>query len=291
MTAVLKQSGKLFMDETTAPVLDPGRGRTKTGYLWALVRDDRPWRGADPPGVVFHYRPGRAGRNAEDILAGFEGTLQVDAYRGYRRLARESREGGAPLTLAYCWAHARRWILKATPQAGSPIAEHALKQIAQLYAIEREMRGRPPEERRAERQARSKPILDALGEWITQQRRRLSRKAPMGEALATLDQHWEGLCVFLDDGRVEMDSNPAENVIRPIPLNRKNALFTGHDEGGHTWARMASLIGTCKLNGVDPHAYLKATLEALARGHPQSRIDELLPWNFAPSTDDPGPSA
>jgi transposase len=280
LNELLKQSGKLFMDETVAPVLDPGRGRTKTGYLWALARDDRPWGGLDPPGVVFHYRDGRAGAHAEEILDGFDGILQVDGYSGYRRLARANRGGGAPVTLAYCWSHARREIIKATPQAGSPVAQAALEQIAALYRIEAEIRGEPPGTRKAVRQTRSKPVVDGLGTWLDEQRRRLSAKSKMGEALAYLANHWEGLCVFLDDGRVEMDSNPVENAIRPVPLNRKNALFAGHGEGASNWARMASLIGTCKLNGVEPYAYMKATLEALANGHPQSRLDTLLPWNF-----------
>jgi transposase len=284
MAELLKRSGKLFLDETTAPVLDPGRGRTKTGYLWALARDDRPWGGADPPGVVFHYAPGRGGIHAETILEGFDGILQVDGYSGYDRLARPDRSGGQPVLLAHCWSHARREIIKATPKNGSPVAEEALRRIASLYAIEKEIRGHSPGHRRAKRRARSRPIIDKLRSWIGEQRARLSRKSPMGKALTYIANHWEGLCVFLDDGRVEMDSNPVENLIRPLTLNRKNALFCGHDEGGASWARIASLVETCKLNGVDPYAYLRATLEAIAAGHPQSRLDELLPWAFTSST-------
>lgn len=285
MAELLKQSEKLFLDETTAPVLDPGRGRTKTGYLWALARDDRPWGGTDPPGVVFHYAPGRGGIHGERILEGFDGILQVDGYSGYRRLARPERRGGQPLVLAHCWSHARREVIKATPAKGSPVADELLRQIASLYAIEKEIRGQPPEHRLADRQARSRPIVEKLETWIDEQRARLSRKSPMGGALTYMANHWEGLCVFLEDGRVEMDTNPVENLIRPLTLNRKNALFAGHDEGGASWGRIASLVETCKLNGVDPYAYLRATLEALAAGHPQSRLDELLPWSFtSPST-------
>lgn len=282
MAELIKQSGKLFMDETTAPVLDPGRGRTKTGYLWALARDDRPWGGADPPGVVFHYAPGRGGIHAERILDGFDGVLQVDGYSGYRRLAQAERCGGAPLVLAHCWAHGRREVIKATPKKGSPIAEEILKRIASLYAVEKEIRGQTSAQRRQVRQARSRPITDELKVWIRDQRARLSGKSPMGQALAYLANHWAGLCVFLDDGRVEMDTNPIENLIRPLTLNRKNVLFCGHDEGGASWGRIASLVETCKLNNVDPYAYLRTTLEALAAGHPQSRLDELLPWSFTP---------
>ena len=155
-----------------------------------------------------------------------------------------------------------------------------LERMAALYRIEPEIRGEAPETRTTVRQARSKPLVEELGTWLAEQRRRLSAKSKMGEALAYFANHWDGLCVLLDDGLVEMDSNPVENAIRPVPLNRKTALFAGHDEGATNWARMASLIGTCKLNDVAPYAYMKATLETLANGQPKSRLDELLPWNF-----------
>ncbi len=280
MAELLKRSGKLFMDETTIPVLDPGRGRTKTGYLWALARDDRPWGGADPPGVVFAYAPGRAGTHAERLLEGFDGILQVDGYAGYHRLARDGREGGRPLVLAQCWSHARRKLIDVTPKAGSPIAEEALGRIAALYRIETGIRGLGPEERRAVRQARSKPLVEELGTWLRAQKERLSGGSAMGEAIRYILKSWQPLCVFLDDGRAEMDSNRVENLIRPHALTRKNSLFAGHDEGAHAWARIASLIGTCRMNGVEPYAYLKAVLEAIATGHPASRLDELLPWAF-----------
>ena len=280
MAELLKRSSKLFMDETTAPVLDPGRGKTKTGYLWALARDDRAFGGADPPGVVFRYAPGRGGVHAEQILAGFDGVLQVDGYAGYNRLEKSDRQGGSPLRLAYCWSHGRREVIKAMPEAGSPIGDEILQRIAGLYAIEKQIRGASPEVRRATRQERSEPLVADLEAFIRVQRERLSPKSNMGKALAYLANHWEGLCVYLDDGRVEMDSNPVENLIRPLTLNRKNALFAGHDEGAQNWARLASLIGTCKINGIEPFAYMKATLEALATGHRNADIDMLLPWNF-----------
>jgi transposase len=280
MAELLKRSSKLFMDETTAPVLDPGRGKTKTGYLWALARDDRPFGGADPPGVVFRYAPGRAGLHAEEMLAGFNGVLQVDGFAGYNRLQRANRQGGSPLRLAYCWSHGRREVIKAISDAGSPIGEEILQRIAALYAIEKQIRGTSPEQRHAVRQARAKPLTVELDVFIRAQRERLSPKSGMGQALAYLANHWEGLCLYLDDGRVEMDNNPVENLIRPLALNRKNSLFAGHDEGGQSWARLASLIATCKLNGVEPFAYMKVTLEALAAGHRNADLDMLLPWNF-----------
>jgi len=281
MAELLKRSSKLFMDETTAPVLDPGRGKTKTGYLWALARDDRPFGGADPPGVVFRYAPGRGGVHAEQMLAGFDGVLQVDGYAGYNRLEKTDRQGGSPLRLAYCWSHGRREVIKAMPEAGSPIGDEILQRIAALYAIEKQIRGASPEVRRATRQERSKPLVTELNAFVRAQRERLSQRSNMGQALGYLMNHWDGLCVYLNDGRVEMDNNPVENLIRPLTLNRKNALFAGHDEGAQNWARLASLIGTCKLNGVEPFAYMKATLEALAAGHRNADIDMLLPWNFS----------
>ena len=183
--------------------------------------------------------------------------------------------------LAQCWSHARRKLIDAKPKAGSPVAEEALRRIAALYAIEAEIRGRGPDERRAARQARAKPLVDALGAWLRAQKERLSGASKMGEAVRYILKSWEPLCVFLDDGRVELDSNRVENLIRPHALTRKNALFAGHDEGAEAWARIASLIGTCRVNGVEPYGYMKAVLEAIAAGHPMARIDDLLPWAFA----------
>jgi transposase len=279
----LKTSSKLLMDETTAPVLDPGRGKTKTGYLWALARDDRAWAGNDPPGVVYHYAPGRSGKHAETLLDGFDGILQIDGYAGYNRLARPTREGGKPVRFAFCWAHCRRKLREIFDSDGSPIAAQGLHRIAELYAIEAEVRGRTAEKRLAVRKARSAPLVADFGIWLARQRQRVSAKSRLGQKLGYIARHFDGLKVFLEDGRVEMDTNNVENLIRPLTLNRKNALFAGHDEGGAAWGRIASLIETCKLNGVEPFAYLKATLEAIARGLPQSRLDELLPWNFQKS--------
>ncbi|WP_299657159.1 IS66 family transposase [uncultured Jannaschia sp.] len=280
----LKTSTKLFMDETTAPVLDPGRGRTKTGFLWALARDDRAWDGDDPPGVVYFYAPGRGGENAEKFLTGFDGILQIDGYTGYNRLTRPSRKGGDPIRVAYCWAHARRKLKEVFDRDGSEIAAEGLRRIAEFYKVEAEIRGMGPGQRLSARQARTAPLVAAFGEWLQEQRLRVSAKSRLGEKLAYIHHHWDGLQTFLRDGRIEIDSNGVENLIRPIALNRKNALFAGHDEGGKAWGRIASLIETAKINGVEPFAYLKATLEAIANGHPKSRIDELLPWNFNPSS-------
>ena len=183
MAELLKRSSKLFMDETTAPVLDPGRGKTKTGYLWALARDDRSFGGTDPPGVVFRYAPGRGGLHAEEMLTGFDGVLQVDGYAGYNRLQKADRQGGSALRLAYCWSHGRREVINAIPEAGSPIGDEILQRIASLYAIEKQIRGTFPEQRRAVRQQRAKPLIAELEAFIRAQRERLSPKSNMGQAL------------------------------------------------------------------------------------------------------------
>jgi transposase len=276
----LKTSTKLFMDETPAPVLDPGRGKVKTGYFWALARDDRPWAGTSPPGVCFTYAPGRSGQYADDILNGFGGVLQVDGYAGYNRLLDPKRRDGAPITLAYCWAHARRKLYELTRHNAAPLAHEGLKQIAALYKIETDIRGLSADERVAIRRAKTKPLIESFKNWLDQARTQVSAKSPTGAALKYIARFWDGLVLFLDDGRIEMDNNTVERTIRPIALGRKNALFAGHQAGAQNWAMLASLIETCKLNSVNPHAYLEDTLSRIANGHPQSRIAELLPWNL-----------
>ena len=277
LMADLKRSTKLFMDETPAPVLAPGRKKTKTGYFWALTRDDRPWGGDDPPGVAFTYAPGRSGQYADNILKGFNGILQVDGYAGYNRLLRRPTQD---VTLAYCWAHARRKLHDVTQSGAAPMAQEGLTQIQALYRIEKDLRGLPADQRLAARQDRSKLIIHAFEIWLARSRTRVSSKSPTGEALKYIAKYWDGLCQFLEDGRLELDNNPVERTIRPIALNRKNALFAGHDAGAQNWAVIASLIETCKLNSIEPHAYLSGVLTAIARGHKQADINELLPWNY-----------
>ncbi|WP_244519962.1 IS66 family transposase, partial [Ensifer sp. LC384] len=215
MAMILKQgSSRLYVDETTAPVLDPGGGKTKTGYLWAVLRDDRGWNGSAPTGVVFHYRPGRKGEYAAEILDGFNGTIQVDAYGGYSHLATPDRTGGDPLKLAFCWAHGRRKLIKAKPKKGSPIVDEALLRIAALYKIEDGIRGRDPEYRRDIRQHLSRPLVDEFFTWLSAQAARVSRKSDLGQAMAYMLKRQDGFRLFLDDGCVDIDSNLVENAIR-----------------------------------------------------------------------------
>jgi len=270
----LKRSGKLFADETTAPVLDPGRGRTKTGQLWAYARDDRPWDGLDPPAVAFVYAPDRKAERPMAHLSGFAGVLQVDGYGGYRALA----EGGA-VRLAFCWSHVRRRFYELAQAGPAPIASEALVRIQALYAVEADIRGQEPLTRLAARRAASLPLTEAMEAWLRASLETISQKTKLAEAIRYALSRWTGLTLFLEDGRVELDNNTVERAIRPLALSRKNSLFAGSDGGAEHWAVLASLIETAKLNGLDPQAYLADTITRIVQGHPQSRIDELLPWN------------
>lgn len=296
LLAILKTSSKLFADETTAPVLDLGRGRTKTGQLWAYARDDRPWGGTDPPGIAYVYAPDRKAERPIAHLAGFRGVLQVDGYGGYKVLADRG-----DVRLAFCWSHVRRRFYELAQAGPAPIASGALARIAALYRIESEIRGRSPEERRTARQARSRPLVEAFEPWLREKLALISQKSKLAEAIRYALSRWAGLALFLDDGRVEIDSNVVERSIRPLALPsaslsttlrvaepqagsaRKNALFAGSDNGAEHWAVVASLIDTCKLVDVEPQAYLTDVITRIADGHPNSRLDELLPWTY-PST-------
>lgn len=279
LVEILKASGKLFADETRCPVLDPGRGKTKTGYLWAIARDDRPWGGTDPPGVAYIYAPGRGTEHAIRTLAGFSGVLQVDGYAAYDALA-DGKRTNAPVRLALCWSHFRRRFYEIAKSGNAPIATEALARIGALYTIETEIRGSGADERRAVRQQRARPLVNDLHDWLEEQLRRVPGRSPLAGAMRYGVRHRDGLGQFLDDGCIEIDTNVVERAIRPIALNRKNALFAGSDEGGANWATIASLIETCKLNGVNPHAWLTDTLTKLVNRWPASRIDELMPWAY-----------
>jgi transposase len=290
----LKASPRLFCDETRCPVLDPGRGKTKTGFMWALARDDRPWgggpaSGSGPPAVAYTYAPGRGGEHAVKLLAGFSGILQVDGYAVYKQLAAPSRANQAqlgsaktgPVTLAYCWSHLRRKFYTVFVGGNAPIATEALARLKKLYEIEANIRGLPPEVRRNVRQQQSKPIVEALKPWLEASLSKVSKGGKLGKAIRYGLRHWDGLCRFLDDGRIEIDSNCVERSIRGLALTRKNALFAGHDEGAMNWAMTASLLETCKLNAVDPLAWLTDVLTKLVNLWPASRIEELMPWSYA----------
>ncbi len=276
----LAAAARLFMDETTAPVLDPGRRQTKKGYFWAIASDDRGHGGVSPPIVLFRYAPGRSGTFAEQFLQGFRGRfLQCDGYDGYDRLTRIQRAEG-PWTLVHCWSHLRRRFVKQLRNTKSPIAEAAVRQIAALYAIEATVRGAPPQIRLEARTEHSAPIIAALKPWFEKQLSMISSGSQLATDIRYALAYWDGLTRFLEDGRLELDTNPVENAIRPVALTRKNALFAGHEVGAENWALLASIVATCKLGDVNPVAYIAETLQAIIDGHPQSRIEELMPWNF-----------
>src|SRR4051794_9312066 len=270
-------STRIFADDTRLPVLDPGRGRTKTGRLWGYAIDDRPWCGSTPPAVVYLYAEDRKGEHPAAHLAGFRGVLQVDGYSGFKRLL-ENRPPGA-IRLAFCWAHCRRRFYEIHQATGSPLAAEALRRIGELYKVEAEVRGRPAEERRAIRQERSKPLVEALHAWLTVQLARVSGKSGLAEAIRYALRHWQGLVLFLEDGRLELDTNTVERAIRPIALGRKNSLFAGSDGGARWWAIVASLVATAKLNGVEPLAWLTDVLERMVSGRTKAHeLERLLPW-------------
>jgi transposase len=238
-------STRIFADETVVPVLDPGRGRTKHGYFWAIARDDRPWAGSQPPAVVYSYAPGRGHTHANTLFAGYRGILQCDGYGAYKNLV-GAKSSETSVTLAFCWSHVRRGFYDLA-KAKAPIAMETLQRIAALYAIEARVRGRSAADRLAVRQIESKPLVADLRIWFEAQMEKLPARSPTAEAIRYALNHWVGLERFLDDGRIELDNNSVERAMRPICLSRKNSLFAGSDEGGENWACLASLIETCKL--------------------------------------------
>ena len=267
------------MDETTAPVIDPGRGRTFTGYFWALARDGRPYGGKDPPMAIHVYAPGRGAEHPKTILAGFKGVIQCDGYNAYKNLAK----GRNDITLAFCWAHSRRKFFKLIkPDGSAPLAAEAVRKIAAFYAVEADIKGLSPEDRSAARQSRTAPLLEDFHAWLLSAAGKSMKGSKFREAVEYAIDHWEGLNRFLYDGKIEIDSNAVERSIRGICLTRKNSLFAGSPGGAENWAIVASIIETCKLNDVNPQTYLTDILNKIVGGHPQKRIDELMPWNWTP---------
>jgi len=273
-------AGKIFCDDTPPRVLDRSRKQTRIGRIWCYALDDRPWNGSAPSVLVYLYAPDRRGSHLEDHLGGFHGVLQVDGYKGYDKLARPGRSGGA-IKLAYCLAHARREFFDVHKQTEDVFAEEAMRRIGEVYAIEARIRGRGASERVAVRQAETKPLMEALWSWLMERLEAISAKSSLAGAIRYTLGHWNGLTLFLSDGRVEVDNNTVERGIRPIPLGRKNSLFAGSDSGGERWAILASLINTAKLHGIDPQTYLADVLDRIVSGRTKvNALRELLPWEW-----------
>ena len=269
-------AARLHGDETTVPVL--AKNKTVTGRLWTYVRDDRPFAGPDPPAAVFYYSRNRAGEHPRRHLAGYAGILQADAYAGFGDLYDARRRPG-PITEAACWAHSRRKFFVLADAGKSPLAAKAVRRIDPIFAIEREINGLPAEQRLAVRKTRIAPLVTELETWMRDQRARLSHHADNAKAMDYMLKRWPTFARFLDDGRICLSNNAAERALRGIALGRKAWLFAGSDSGGERAAAIYTLIGTAKLNGVDPQAWLADVLRRIA-DHPAQRLHELLPWHW-----------
>ncbi len=267
----------IHTDDTPIDVLAPGNKRTKTGRIWTYVVDERPWAGARPPAALYRYSPDRKGERPAAHLTGYKGVIHADAYAGYEALTRATAPPG--IAHAACWAHARRKLYDVHEATASPVAAEGLRRIGELYEIEREIVGMPPERRLAIRQARTAPLLAGLRDWMEAERRRLSSKTALAKALQDALTRWDALARFTTDGRIGIDNNPAERALRGIAVTRKNFLFLGSDAGGERAAIIYSALETARLNGVDPERWLADVIDRLARRHSQPDLDQLLPWN------------
>ena len=279
------QAQKIHSDDTPTRALGGGKGKAHLGRLWAYVRDDRASADTATPAVWFQYSANRKGEHPGAHLRGYSGILQVDAFAGYNACFEDGR-----ILEAACWAHARRKyfeIHKQQHELPGTVAHQAVQRIARLYAVEADIRGKPAEVRMRERQARTGPILDEMHGWLNATLGQLSAKSPMSMAIGYSLSNWRALRRFVDDGRIEPDNNIAERALRTVAIGRKNYLHFGSDGGGDSAAVIYTLLGTARLNEINPQAYLRHVLERIA-DHPINRIDELLPWAVAAQIDPAG---
>lgn len=272
----------LHADDTPVPVLDPGRKKTKTGWLWVTVRDERNWNAVVPPAVFYRYAPDRKATQAEALLQGCTGFLHADAYAGFNTLYQPDPVTGKPrLIEVACWAHARRKLYDVHVATASPAAEALLRQIGSLFAIDAAIKGKSQQERRLARIEQAVPLLEQIREQYEATLRKISAKSPLAGAIRYALTRWDALTRYTTDGRLEISNNAAERAIRPLAIGRKNWTFAGSDTGGERAAALYTIIETAKMNGIDPEAYLRDLLARIA-DHPAKRIDELLPWNIKP---------
>jgi transposase len=272
-------SPKVVADDTTLPVLDPGRGRTMTGRLWCYATDNRPWAGPGHPAAAYVFSEDRKGEHPACHLKGFRGLLQVDGYAGFARLV--TAAGNEAPQLAFCWAHTRRKFYDIHVATKSPLAAEALRRIASLYEIEAAIRGQTAEHRQLVREQRSRPLVEAIHGWLRQHLERVSGRSALAKAIRYALNHWNGLIQFLHDGRLELDTNIVERAMRPVALGRKNALFAGSPSGGQHWVIVATLIQSAKLNDVEPLAWLTDVLQRIVSARTKStELHTLLPWNW-----------
>ena len=274
----IREGERIFADETTLPTLNPGAGKTKTAWLWAYARDDRPFGGAGPPMVAYRFEESRSGDCAARHLGDYRGILQCDGYAGYRKIAGGAHSNG--MRLAGCWAHLRRKFFDLHANGESVVATATVNEMRQLWAIEDEVRGQPSQARLAARRAASVAVVQSLFDVWERELPRISGKSKLAEAIRYARSHRAALELFLEDGRAEIDSNIVERAIRPQAITRKNALFAGSAGGGRTWAAIATMLQTCKMNDVDPYAWAILTLKRIANRWPNKDIEALMPWNF-----------
>ena len=280
---LVKEGERVFADETTLPTLVPGSGKAMTAWLWAYARDDRPYGGTSPPMVAYRFEDSRGAECVARHLTGFSGVLQVDGYTAYTSLAKARARLGSnqAIQLAGCWAHLRRKFYDLHISGVSQAATDTVVAMSALWKVEDEVRGQNAETRVALRQAKSAAIVTGLFGLWEKELRKISGKSKTAEAIRYALSRREALEWFLTDGRIEIDSNIVERAIRPQTITRKNSLFAGSEGGGRTWATLATLLQTCKMNGVDPLAWLTQTLSRIAQAWPATEIEALMPWNFS----------
>ncbi|MGE8106558.1 IS66 family transposase [Allorhizobium sp. NPDC080224] len=280
LLAEIKKAERIFADETTLPTLAPGSGSAKTAWLGAYARDDRPFGGSGPPMVAYRFEDSRAGDRVARHLSGYRGILQVDGHGAYNKLAR-SDGGNDGVILAGCWSHSRRKFYELHASDSSRIATETVELMAKLWEVEAAAQGQSPDGRVAASQATSAAVVNELFALWQKTLPRISGKSKLAEAIRYATSRRSIFERFLSDGRIELDSNIVERAIRPQTITRKNSLFAGSDGGGRTWATIATLLQTAKMNNVDPQAWLSLTRERIANGWPSSDLEALMPWNYA----------